>query len=229
MRLATLVLFAAVACLPTNALAEDTPREIVVTGEGSVAAAPDMAVISLGVTNEARLAGEAMERTSRSMADVLATLEKAGIALGDIQTSSVSLSPRWDHSQRDTAPRVIGYVASNALRVRVRDLDLLGGVLDSVIGSGANQMNGLSFALSDPRPVEDQARAAAVGDARQKAVVLAEAAGITLGPIRRISEGSFGGGGPVMMQEARMGAAVPIAAGEVETRVSVTVVFDIAE
>lgn len=215
-------------CLAGLAAAQEERREIIVTGEGVVSAQPDMAVISLGVSHEARTAGEAMERTSQAMNEVLTTLADAGIEARDIQTSSVSLSPRWDHSQRDTRPRVVGYVAANGLRVRVRDLDALGGILDNVIGSGANQMNGLSFALGDPRPAQDAARAAAVQDARAKAEVLAEAAGIELGPIRRISEGSFvSPGGGTMMRDMAMEAAVPIASGEVDTRVSVTVIFDI--
>ena len=230
MRVAICALVAVLLLPVSMGLAQDDPRQIVVTGEGVVTGQPDMAVITMGVSQEARSAGEAIDRASAAMAGIMTTLAEAGIDSRDIQTASISLSPRWDHRQRDTPPSVVGYVAANTLRVRVRDLAELGGVLDRVVGSGANQMHGLAFALSDPRPAEDAARAEAVRDAQAKARVLAEAAGIELGPIRRITEGSSVAptGGP-MMREMAMEAAVPIATGEVQTRVSVTVIFDIAE
>ena len=230
MRLSTLILTAGLACLPLATLAEEALREIIVTGEGEVAVEPDMAVLTLGVSHDARTAKEAMDGASAGAAEVLATLEEAGIASRDIQTSSISLSPRWDHSMRDAPPKVAGYVASNTLSVRVRDLESLGGVLDSVVGSGANQMHGLSFALAEPRPAMDQARTKAVQDAVAKATLLADAAGLTLGPIRRISEASVGGPVPIQMQGRAMmeAASVPISSGELDVRASVTVVFDIA-
>ena len=216
-------------CLPFALWAEDNPREIVVSGEGRVAVQPDVAVLSLGVTREARLAKDALDDTSREVAKVLEVLKRAGLAARDIQTSSVSLSPRWDRPQNNTLPRVVGYIASNTLSIRLRDLEALGGLMDQVVGSGANQMNGLSFTLADRGPVEDEARAEAVKDAVAKARLLAEAAGVTLGPVRRITEG--GGQGPVAgaFRSEAFAADVPVAAGEIDVRISVTVTFDIAD
>ena len=165
-------LFCLIVPLATASWGEDRAREITVTGEGSVAATPDMAVVTIGVSRQARLAGDAMAETSKAAGEVLKTVAKAGVEPRDVQTSSVSLHPRWERQQqRDTPPRVVGYQADNTLMVRVRDLDKLGSILDQVVGSGANQMHGLSFSLSNPRPVQDKARAAAVRDARAKAVI----------------------------------------------------------
>lgn len=230
MRLLSFVFWTSFFCLPVAALAEDTLREIIVTGEGRVAAEPDMAVLTLGVTREAPRAKEAMDQTSAAVSEVLVTLSNAGIEGRDIQTASLSLSPRWDHSERDAPPRVVGYVASNMLSIRVRELDGLGAVLDDVVGSGANQMNGLSFTLSNPRPIEDAARVKAVQDAGAKAALLADAAGVSLGPVQTISEGSPGGPAPIQMRrEAMMASDVPIAAGEIDVRITVTLVYAIAD
>lgn len=226
MRLFTLL---PVVLLPFSAIADDAPRQIVVTATGSAQAAPDMATVSLGVSQEARTASEAMQAVSAATEAVLSDIASAGIEARDVQTSSLSLHPVWDQSNAN--PRQVrGYSGSTMLTVRVRDLDGLGALLDSVIGEGANQLNGLSFGIADSDPVEDVARADAVAEARAMASVLAEAAGVTLGPVQTISEGGTGGGPAPMMRGAMMEAAsVPVASGELDIQVTVTVVFAIAE
>jgi uncharacterized protein YggE len=216
-------------CLFALPLSAEEARTITVTGEGRVSAAPDMAILRLGVSREARKASDAMRAASEAAAAVLAQVEQAGIAPRDVQTANVSLSPRWQHTQ-NTAPRVIGYVASNDLTVRVRDLSSLGDLMDAVVSDGANQMNGLSFSIAEPRPMEDQARQAAVSDARAKAELLAEAAGVALGEVMTISEN--GGTAPplAMARSAMMEAsAVPIAEGELDVFITVTVIFGITK
>ncbi|MDA8587347.1 SIMPL domain-containing protein, partial [Rhodobacteraceae bacterium] len=222
MNLTKLATIVALAFCPAILWAQDNGRAIVVSGIGQVAAEPDMAVVSIGVTREALRAGDAMADTSRAVEMVLATLTDAGIEPRDVQTSSIGLSPRWDHSDRNASPRVVGYVASNALSIRVRDLAALGGLLDEVIGSGVNQMNGLSFTLANPRPTKDEARVKAVEDAIAKARLMAQAAKVTLGPIRSITEG---GGNPSVVRQFRreaLSADVPIAGGEVDISATVT-------
>ena len=216
-------------CVVALPVAAQEARTITVTGEARVSAPPDMAVLRLGVSREARGASDAMRAASEAAAAVLAQVEASGVAPRDVQTANVSLAPRWQHSQ-DTAPRVVGYVASNDLMVRVRDLERLGALMDAVVSDGANQMNGLSFAIAEPRPLEDKARTEAVADARAKATLLAEAAGVGLGAVMTISENG-GFQQPMVMARGAMmeSSAVPIAAGEMDVSAGVTVVFAIAE
>ena len=216
---------------PQLVLAEDGERRIVVSGEGVISAEPDMATIFVGVSRQARLAEDALQSASEATATVLARLEAEGIAPRDIQTRNIGLSPQYARNNDGSRPRVTGYVASNDLMVRVRAFDRLGAVLDAIVVDGANTMNGLSFDVAGRLDLEQEARAQAVGIAREKAEVLAEAAGVTLGSVLTISEG---GAGPVpfaadrgMMMEAR--AAVPVAGGEIDVRASVTMVFEIAD
>mgnify|MGYP000330228120 FL=1 len=215
--------------LATAVPAAETGPTITVTGRGEVAAAPDMATITLGVTSQARTAGVAMDEASVATAAILKTLEGAGIAPRDMQTSELSLDPVWSNraATNGEAPRIEGFVARNTLRVRVRDLDRLGGVLDDVLEVGANTFRGLSFGLQEPGPLTDQARTAAVADAQRKAALIAGAAGVTLGPVLSISESGGVSPQPVMMEAAR--AAVPVAAGEVSLSATVTMVFALGE
>ncbi len=214
---------------PFATLAEETPRQIVVSATGSVEAAPDMATVTLGVSRNARTASQAMSDVSAATSTVLDRIAEAGIESRDVQTSSLNLNPVWDHGNA-RPPQVRGYVASTTLTVRVRALDDLGGLLDQLIGDGANTLNGLSFGISETGPLEDEARARAVRQARAKAEVLADAAGVVLGPVQTISEGGRVSAPAPMMRGAMMEAsAVPVAAGELEIRVSVTMEFAITE
>ena len=215
------------AAWPIVAGAEDTPPHIAVTAVGTASATPDMATVSLGVSREARTASQAMEAVASAADAVLAEIASAGIEARDVQTASLNLNPVWDQGN-SRPPQVRGYVASTVLSVRVRDLDALGGLLDAVVGEGANTLNGLSFGIAAPEPLEALARADAVRQARAKAETLAEAAGVTLGAIQSISEGGGAISPAPMMRGTMMEAAmVPVAAGELDLSVTVTVVYGI--
>lgn len=119
----------------------------------------------------------------------------------------------------------------NTVRVRVRDLEKLGEILQAVLNDGANDLSGLSFGLQDPRPVEDTARHAAVMDALAKAQLLADAAGVALGPVLTITEGG-GGSQPMFdapMARMELASPVPVSAGETVISQRVTLVFSLGE
>ncbi|MDJ0639578.1 MAG: SIMPL domain-containing protein [Paracoccaceae bacterium] len=216
--------------LPNLLHAEEPLRQIIVSATGSVSAAPDMATVRVGVTHEARTASDAMRGVSDAAAAVLADIEAAGIAARDVQTSSLTLNPVRDRRNNTERPGIRGYSASTMLTVRVRDLDSLGGLLDIVVGDGANTLNGLTFSIAEPEPLQDLARADAVRRANAKAQTLADAAGVTLGPLQSISEGGGAGAPQPMMRGAVMeAAAVPVAAGELDVQVSVTLVYAIGD
>jgi uncharacterized protein YggE len=214
----------------TEPLSVPVQRQISVTGEGQVDVAPDMATITLGVTNQAKEAGDAMAATSAAVAQMLTRLDDLGIAARDRQTRSLSLNPIWSNRASSVSgpAKITGFVASNAVLVRVRDLDNLGRIMDAVIAGGANDFNGLQFSVQKPDPLMDDARKLAVTDAIAKARLLATAAGVTLGPVLTMSE--QGGGRPVQMDmAAARSGGTPIAAGEVSVHASVSMVFGIAD
>ena len=212
----------------TPVLAQSAGPVIVVTAEGRVEGVPDMASVSAGVTTEGTTAAEALSANNAAMDDVFALLKSNGIADGDIQTSNLSINPMWDNSSSlNGTPKISGYQATNMVTVRVRDLAGLGEVLDSVVSGGANQLNGLTFGLTDESQALDGARKMAVDEAVRRAKLLASAAGITIGPILSITEGS-GAVDPTPMYRMEMAKdSVPIAAGQVSSTVTVTVTFGI--
>lgn len=205
---------------------------ITVTGSGEVQAAPDLAVVSVGVTTEAETASDALARNGEAMTAVLARLREQGIADRDLQTSNLSLSPRWEQYQpgNESPPKIVGFVASNQLDVRVRDLAALGAILDTVVRDGANMLGGLSFGISEDEALLDAARMEAVRDGRRKAELMAEAAGVVLGELLEINEAG-GVDVPVPMARMEMAAAdaVPVSAGEVGLSARITMVFAIGE
>lgn len=220
----------ALAVLAGQAVLADPPRrQIAVTGEGRVEAVPDMATITLGVTSEAREAEQAMAETSAAVARMLTRLEAMAIAPRDIQTQRVTLNPLWSARNQAGGRRITGFVASNTVLVRVRDLTALGQVLDTVIDDGANDFSGLQFSVQEPAPLIEAARRAAVADAMARARLLADAAGLELGPVLSMTDN--GAQRPVFMarEMAAMSAAppVPVAPGEVTQAATVSMVFAI--
>jgi hypothetical protein len=208
------------------ASAQEPPRRLVVTGEARVEAAPDLASFTAGVQSEALQAAEALAATGTTMRAVLAALEAEGIAAADVQTSQLSVDPLWDDPGDGRQPRVRGYAASNLVTVRVRDVARLGTLIDAAGSAGANRVFGIAFEIAEPRAQLDEARRRAVADARAKAELLAEAAGVALGPVLSIREG--GDGGPLpMMARAEAAMDTPVAPGVVGIEARVEIVYAI--
>jgi uncharacterized protein YggE len=202
-----------------------------VSGEGVVDVAPDMAVVSLGVTTEGITAAAALKANNDEQARVLAALAAAGVDARDIQTTGLSLSPIWDsRSYDDGRPRVTGYQASNMVTVRVRDLDSLGTLLDTMVTTGANQLNSISFGLTDDKAAKDEARRRAVADAMARAQLYAQASGVTLGAVTAFSEtNAYQPPQPMYREAAAMDSGVPVAAGAVAVTAAVSITFGIGQ
>lgn len=233
--LGALVLASALAMTPARADGERSPAPAMITisGEGTATLVPDAAVLTLSVVTPGDNAPEALDANSRQLTAIVETLKAAGLDERDLQTSGFSINPRYaDRRDDPNAPlKIIGYEVRNGLSVRVRDLTRLSGVLDEVVKAGANEMGGISFQVSDREAALNDARKAAVKDARAKAELYAQAAGVRLGRLVMISEmGS--GSGPVPMFKAEMAmmrADVPVQAGEESLSASVTLQFELVQ
>jgi len=211
------------------AMANEVARTITVTGQGQVEVVPDMATITLGVSQQAQSAGQALALVSAVSKKLFIRLDQAGIAARDMQTSNLNLHPLYSNnsSSSNEPPKIIGFSASNMITIRVRELASLGQILDQVAEDGANEFNGLRFGLQVPEPLEEAARVAAVKDGLARAALLADAAGVVLGPVLTISEGG-GRAAPVMMARAMASFdAMPVAVGELSVSASVNMVFAI--
>ncbi|WP_425408077.1 SIMPL domain-containing protein [Hyphococcus sp.] len=210
--------------------AEAAARTITVNGEGRASAAPDMAVITIGVRSEAVNAVEALRKNSADMNATIKKLKDLGVADRDIQTSGLSINPRYNYGENRSDPEITGFVASNSVTVRLRDLDNAGGVIDQAVQSGANSLGGVSFSFSDPDPLHEEARRDAVADARAKAELLTDAAGVQLGKLIRIQDGYVSQPQPrpyAVRAEMAADSSVPMEAGESEITASVSLIYEI--
>jgi len=211
------------------------PR-ILVSGQGAVDIAPDMAILSLTVTREADTARSALDANSSAMRDVIAAMKAEGIETRDLQTSRFSIQPRYSRpapkpSGERTPPQIIGYTVRNSLTVRVRDITAVGAVLDKSVTLGVNEGGNIQFTNADSSDAIEQARIKAVKQAIAKANTLAAAAGVKSGKLLEISEQSINPRPYTManadMAMARSARSVPVAAGENTYKVLVNVSFAI--
>jgi uncharacterized protein len=219
------------AAFAAPAEAQQTPSgrlaNIVVAGEGSISVAPDYAEITAGVTTKAKTAKEAADANAKLMSAVIAALVDGGIAKKDIQTSQFSVQPVYT-TQANTEPKLTGFNASNQVTVTIRQIDNVGEIADRLVSAGATNIGNLMFLNSDMSKLLDQAREAAVADARRKAELYARASGVTLGRVVLINENSTYLPFAKAVRSAAFAAAAPIATGEDTLRVDITVGFDIA-
>jgi uncharacterized protein YggE len=222
---------AALACWLSSApaLAQVAPPSMIsVTGEARVSVPPDLAEIDGGVTSEAKTAREASDANNAAMSKVLLALKGAGIAEKDFQTSRLSLQPQYANQTRPAPNVVVGYRASNHVTIQLHDVSKVAGVIDTLVGAGANEIGGINFTVSEASKLLDDARTEAMADARRKAQIYAKAAGVTLGAPVSISEG----GGAMPLQFRRMAAGLaqaPVAQGEETLQVTVSVSWAIKQ
>jgi uncharacterized protein YggE len=223
--------FAGDTAMPPKPKPHARPAVIEIVAEAESRSAPDIATINAGVVSTAETAAAAMSDNRTKMNAVFEALKAAGIEGKDMQSAGISISPQYRYEQNQ-APVVTGYQASNSVNVIVRDLAGLGGVIDALVAQGMNQLNGPNFDVENKDEALDRARADAVKKARARAELYASAAGVTLGPLVKISEQVSVNQPPYPMM--RMAAAsaeaasTPVAPGEVALGVTVNVTYAVA-
>lgn len=261
-----IVAFALLSLASSTALAQSTASVSVsplgpnsallsLSAEGTSRRTPDIALFNAGVVTQATTASEALADNSRKMDRVIAALKRAGIAERDIQTQAISLQPRYSDPERDAqmlsrttgrpyvppteAPKIIGYEARNSVQIRVRKLGEMGKIIDTLIAEGANQVDGPSFTLDQPREAMDEARREAIAVGRQRAELYAQATGMRVARLLSVSEG--GGYYPVQPVIAVTGSRIgyggappppppppaPVSPGELNLGTNVSMQFEL--
>lgn len=228
----TLLILTLVSC--TGAFAQQTQmRETIsVSGMGRSTVTPDRVTFSVGVQTLGQTVDEAVNENNAKVAATIAALKKAGATDRDIRTSNFSIYPQQDY-QQGKLPRILGYNVSNNITVTRPNPAEASKLLQAAINAGVNTSSGLNFEVSDPTKGRDAGLKAAFDDAKSKAVLLAQAAGRTLGPAISITEG---GGMPsppprpygmVMAAKAEAVSEVPVESGTQENAYTVSVVFEL--
>jgi hypothetical protein len=209
--------------LAAPAIAEtELPPALTVSGEASVSATPDEAQIEAGASSEGKTAREASDTNNTAMGKILLALKAVGIDQKDIQTSQLSLQPEYAPNRSGPSP-VVGYRASNRVTIKLHDIVKVAGMIDTLVGAGANEIDGIAFSVSNASKLLDDARQRAIADARRKAEIYAKAAGVTLGAPLAISELGAPGPTPYRRMSAALAAATPIAPGEQTLQITVSV------
>ncbi len=202
---------------------------LTVSADGSSEGVPDMATVSLGVTTEGQTAAAALAENARRTTALIQALRRAGVAERDIQTANVSVYPQQVYGEGQ-APRITGYQANNTVNAKVRRIDTTGRVIDAAVAAGGNTVNGVSFSYQDADAQMNAARRDAITQARSRAELYANALGMRVHRVVAVSEG--GGFRPpivpmAMERMAAQDASTPIAPGQLETQVSVSVTFEL--
>lgn len=220
------------ACGPTtiNQAAPDMIRTMNVNGVGQVDLTPDIAYIYIGVHDESPTASEAVDANKAHTTAVINAIKKAGVDAKDIRTTNFSIYPSQQYAPDGTISGTV-YMVDNSVYVTVRNLDILGSLLDDAISAGANNINSIQFDVADKTAAVKEARAKAVEDAKTQAQEMAYAAGITLGDVQNLSFyetspvpmfGGKGGGGGMAAD-----MSVPIQPGQLTISVNVSMTYSI--
>ena len=169
----------------SSALAEQT---ITVNGSGETLVTADTAVVSVGVSVRKKDALEAQSAANEVIASIRAVLTEAGLKEEDISTGYINLYAVYDYSK--DVEEIVAYNANSSLAIKVTDMGRVGEVIDMAFGAGANTLDGVSFSVADDTEARKESLKAAVADAKEKAAILAEAAGLGEIEILKIEEGS---------------------------------------
>jgi uncharacterized protein YggE len=216
---------------------DNQSQGIWVSGNGKVTATPDVALLSVGIEVQMETVAEAQAVATDAMNMVVTALEDNGVKEEDIQTQQYSINKvsNWEKPVYDggDVEVIIGYRVTNMVIAKVRDIDTVGAVIDAAAAAGGDytRINSISFAVDDPQPYYEEARAQAVEYAKAKAEQLAELSGVTLGKATYISESSYYSPNYVRSDMAMEGAVpaaeTSISPGELEISASVQIAYAI--
>ena len=193
-----------------------------VTGEGKVTVKPDVASVTVGIQATGSTVKTVQEQINSVINKVSDAVKKLGVDAKDIQTTNYSINPTYDYSGGNQ--KITGYSASTNLLIKVKQIDKINQVIDAATQNGANQVSGISFDVLDKTKIENEARAKAVVEAKEKAQNAAKIAGFKLGKIINYSENMDGYPVPMMRSlDAKGGTEAPTQVETGSKNISITV------
>jgi uncharacterized protein YggE len=217
---------------------EELPRTITITGTGIVEIAPDTADIIFGVYSQNESLEAAQDDNSTRLESIMQVFIEAGVPDEDVATSNYSINVINEYDRDGNLIGVLGYEVWSSLTVTIRDISIVGTVLDDAVAAGANEISSISFYVDNTDAAASQARVAAIDDARAKADEMAEASSVIVVGVYSIEETSapepFAEQYDMAMPASEgdseeMTRAVPIAPGQTSVMVDVRVVFEIEQ
>jgi uncharacterized protein len=162
---------------------------VTATGEGRVEVAPDIAWLGFGISSRQATVAEARDEVARGVARLIALARDAGLKDDHVATAALSVSPEFDWHPETRQRRLLGYVVSRQVTLRLTDLAKLGELTEQALGLGVTEATPAVFDTSRRAELEAEALAAAARDARAKAEVMAGALGVGIGAPLQIEAG----------------------------------------
>ncbi len=205
-----------------------TPPSISVDADGKVLAIPDLATLTLEVETQAATAAAAGQANARQADQVLQALKQVLGPEDKVQTLGYRLLPVYSSKDKSSPPEIKAYRAVNRVEVKIMDVARLGGVIDTAFKNGASQVNGPFWSHSRLEELQRQAAVNALERARRLADALAQAAGLKIKGVDKISTGVrfIAPRGPAANYLAAKAATpTPIEVGEEEIQAHVQAVF----
>lgn len=228
--LGLLLVFVGARCGAAETQAQAVPY-IEVTAEAEARVAPDVAVLEFGVVTRAESAAAAAQQNATRAKAVLAAVRQAAGPQAQIGTGAYALRAEYAQTREAGEARIVGYVASNILRLETAEMQRLGELIDAAIRAGANQVQRIAFGLSDPAAARRGALRDAVLQAQTDAETMASAMKLKLGPVLSMTNQESGPVRP-FAQEGMLArtalAATPIEPGQVSVRARVTLRVQVA-
>ena len=202
-------------------------RTITVTGQGRTTVKPDIAHVNMGVRVTGESAQAVLAEANEKAAALIAALKALGVADDDITTTGIGIHALYSQN----GSTVTGFEATNDLGVTVRDIPRAGEIIDGAAAFAAEAItiNGISFSVDEPEAVMAAARAAAIANAQKRAGEYADAAGVEVGGVLKISEMSVAPVGRMFdeLAAADVAGSMPIQVGTTDLAATVTVVFEL--
>lgn len=222
---------------------QDRPR-LTVSAEGSLEVPPDKAELNFAVETVGEKLSEVQQENQERVMKVLEACRMLNIQPQFIQTTALDVIPEYPPSPRrpsdrtleNSIPRIIGYRVIHHVNVEVRNLDIVGKVVDRVLKVGANRFSGISWGVHNEQPLKIEVLKQASAKARAKAETLAEALHLKLVRLMNVMEGEVSMPSPESRYRIA-GAAMAmsgdgeaaVSAGEISIRGTVTLVYEISQ
>ena len=211
---------------------EDTRRvtRVMVTGDATVQAQPDTAVLTIAVVTQAKQALEAQQQNASKSDALIRALKSAAGSGAEVKTGGYSLQPQRVYKEGQP-PTITGYEARNSVTVTMSDLTKVGTVIDAGAQAGANDVAGISFTLRQDRPARDKALGEATKEAMSKAQVIAQALNGRVLRIVEVQEEGFQRPQPIYQSQefsmARAQVSTPIEVGSLDIQSRVQLIAEI--
>ena len=172
-----LVLFSLIS---TMSIAQTQTPSVEVVGEGIVYATPDMVNISISIEKEGLDLKNLRQKNGEAVAQVLQLLSKE-LPMENFQTSYVSL-------YKDDYSKLNKYRVVQNINIKLEDISKYDNLMNAIFDAGVNRIDGISFGVKNKEKLLQEARVAAIDDARKKALLYAVSLDQNIGKAIKIKE-----------------------------------------